>query len=84
MNDLNFGDEVKDTVSGFAGKVTAFAQYATGCSQVLVSPPVTKTGDYRDAQWFDIERILFVKPAKTKIPASPSGGPRGNDAAPTY
>ena len=82
MNDLGFGDHVKDTVSGFAGKVTAFAQYATGCNQVLVSPPVTKTGDYRAAQWFDIERVFLVKPAKTKIPSSPTGGARHSDTPP--
>jgi len=82
IEDVNFGDEARDTVTGFTGIVTAKALYATGCNQVLVSPPVKDDGSFVDGQWLDIERIAITEAGKKPIPSSPSGGPRGTDAAP--
>ncbi len=82
IEDIGFGDEVSDTVTGFTGIVTAKALYATGCNQVLVSPPVKPDGSFVDGQWFDVERVAIECPRKISIATSPSGGPRGGDAAP--
>ena len=82
IDEIGFGDEVADIVTGFTGVVTAKALYATGCNQVLVSPPVGSDGRFVDGQWFDVERLNIRLPGKVRIETSPSGGPRGRDTAP--
>ncbi len=82
IEEIGFGDEVSDVVTGFVGIVTAKALYATGCNQVLVSPPVKKDGDFATGQWFDVERVKLERAGKISIATSPSGGPRGSDTAP--
>lgn len=82
-NNFSFGDKAEDTVSGFVGIITAFAEYATGCNQILISPKAGKKGDYRDGHWFDVERVKILQKSHTTIRTSPSGGPRGAaDTAP--
>ena len=83
MNEeIQFGDKVKDTVTGFSGIVTAKAFYATGCNQLLVQPKLSKKNTWSSPHWFDIERVELVEKGKVDIKASPSGGPRGAEAAP--
>lgn len=82
IDDIGFGDEVADTVTGFTGIVTAKALYATGCNQVLLSPPVKPDGTFVDGHWFDVERVTIKRRRKIDIAISPSGGPRGSDTAP--
>ncbi|PCI86661.1 MAG: hypothetical protein COB24_09010 [Hyphomicrobiales bacterium] len=80
--EIKFGNLVKDTVTGFEGIVTALAQYATGCNQVLVQPTIDKDGKWVDLHWFDIERIELVSNGKS-IKTSPTGGARHSDSPPT-
>ena len=80
--DTKFGDKVKDTVTGFTGIVTAHAHYSTGCNQVLVQPKLDKKSAWSEPRWFDIERIEIVKVGACEIATSPTGGPRGSEAAP--
>lgn len=54
-------DEVKDTITGFQGKVMAIADYAYGCKQILVQPPVKEDGDWQKAHWFDEPQLVIVK-----------------------
>ena len=82
IEEIGFGDEVSDVVTGFTGIVTAKALYSTGCNQVYVSAPVDNDGKYVDGRWFDIERLRIEQPGKISIATSPSGGPRGSDTAP--
>ena len=82
IEDVKFGDEARDLVTGFTGIVTAKALYATGCNQVSMQPPVKDDGAFVDSRWFDIERIEVIAPGKRPIETSPSGGPRGAETAP--
>ncbi len=83
IDQIEFGDEVSDVVTGFVGVVTAKALYATGCNQVSVQPPVKKDGSYVESRWFDIERIKLEVAGKTTIIFSATGGPRGAETAPS-
>ena len=39
---VQIGTEVKDSITGFSGTVTAYCLYLTGCNQALVQPSVNK------------------------------------------
>ncbi len=74
MQSIEFGKTVSDLTTGFSGKVIGFAVYSTGCKQYLVAPPVGKSGEWRDSQWFDDGRLGVEGPA--------NGGPVENAPAP--
>jgi hypothetical protein len=57
---FEFGQEVKDIISGFKGIVTGKCSYITGCEQFLVQPKSKKTDSKPDAVWFDIDRLQSV------------------------
>jgi hypothetical protein len=51
--------EVVDNITGFAGKVTARAEYLTGCRQYLVQPKQKKdTVEYPEGHWCDEGRLI--------------------------
>ena len=79
---IEFGDKVKDTITGFSGVVTALAYYSTGCNQALIQPELGKDGEWQDARWFDFERVQVTEPKAITIKSTPTGGPRGKEAAP--
>lgn len=54
---IEMGRKYKDKVTGFEGTATGHAHYISGCSQVLLAPPVTADGAMRDSQWFDEQRL---------------------------
>lgn len=71
-----FGATARDKVTGFTGIVVGHARYISGCSQLLIVPPVGADGSYREGQWLDDQRLEAV----TAIPAvkldnSASSGP---------
>ncbi|MCI0631546.1 MAG: hypothetical protein L0Y44_12925 [Phycisphaerales bacterium] len=51
------GRKGKDRITGFAGTITAYVEYLSGCNQVLMTPPVGADGKLGDANWFDVQRI---------------------------
>lgn len=57
---IAMGTEVKDTITGFSGKVVARCEYITGCNQYLITPGVDKEGSLRDSTWVDEQRIELV------------------------
>lgn len=58
------GKKGKDRITGFTGTITGHVNYISGCSQVLLTPPIGKDGKPGEALWFDEQRIelLNVKP----------------------
>lgn len=56
----NFGKKATDKVTGFTGIIIGFTEYAFGCKQYLVAPPVDKDGKRLDGEWFDTGRIEIV------------------------
>lgn len=55
---MNIGDKVRDTVSGFAGTVTAETTWQGGRQTLYVQPSVDAKGNYREGRW--IEAALLV------------------------
>ncbi len=61
MTGPNMGDKAKDQITGFEGVITGKAEYISGCSQVLLAPAVNKDGEFREGQWFDLQRIEVIR-----------------------
>ena len=57
---IQLGRKYRDKITGFTGTATGRAAYISGCSQVLLAPPVTSDGAARDANWFDEQRLEVV------------------------
>lgn len=52
------GAKVTDRITGFTGIAVGVVNYISGCSQALVSPKVSENGDFKESQWFDIQRLV--------------------------
>ncbi len=57
---FQFGQEVKDKITGFRGVITGQCSYITGCQQYLVQPKSKKPDTKPEALWFDIDRLEIV------------------------
>lgn len=51
------GQIYRDRITGFEGVATGRAEYITGCTQVLIAPPVKTDGTFIDCLWFDEQRL---------------------------
>jgi hypothetical protein len=74
--DVELGDKVVDTVSGFSGIAVGVAVFLNGCARIMVQPKVDKEGKYPDAVWFDEPQLQVTK--KEKVPVADerkTGGP---------
>ncbi|PZU75561.1 MAG: hypothetical protein DI530_15005 [Sphingomonas sp.] len=49
------GLTLRDRITGFEGICTGHTVYISGCSQLLLVPPLDGT-TYREPQWFDEQR----------------------------
>lgn len=79
--DKYLGSTVTDAVTGFSGVVTGRVHYLSGCDQVLVVPPVGKDGDYKSAQWFDVQRVT-IDASKPRVTLNNAATPGPDLAAP--
>jgi hypothetical protein len=71
---IGLGSEVRDSVTGFQGIVTARAEFIAGCRQYIVQPPVKKDGSIPENNWLDEERLIVVK--SKQVQGKPTGGPQ--------
>ena len=55
------GLKVQDHVTGFNGVVTSMSFDLYGCVQAVVTPPVDKSGETKNGQWFDVTRLKVLK-----------------------
>jgi hypothetical protein len=55
------GNTYRDRITGFSGVATGWTTYISGCSQVLLAPPVDKEGKLVEAQWFDEQRLVDLR-----------------------
>ena len=76
-SEIKLGDIVRDSISGFQGKVTGIAHYIYGCNTALVEPHELKDGEPVKGIWFDIPRLELLEDKKTKK-SKHSGGPQNN------
>ena len=56
-NQLKMGDKVRDTITGFKGKIVARCQYINGCDQCLVKPGVGDDGKMPAGEWIDDQQL---------------------------
>jgi len=63
-----------DRLSKFSGIIFGFADYMTGCKQLLVIP---NDSTKADGKWFDIDRLDIEKSSKLVLTTHISNG--GND-----
>ena len=62
------GRKVRDIITGYAGIVTGYVRYLTGCNQVLVVPRIGKDGKRDNGEWFDVQRIVRVGESRIVLP----------------
>lgn len=74
--DINLGDEVQDTISGFKGICVAITNWLNGCQRVSIAPQAMKDGVPYDPQTFDVEQLVIVKAAARNEPLRKTGGDR--------
>ena len=56
--EVDLGDIVVDTVTGFDGTVAVINYKLWNCPQVLVQPSTNDDGSLDDAEWFDVVRLV--------------------------
>ena len=57
---LRLGQEAKDKITGFKGKLTARHIYITGCDQYTLTPDINKQGEFQEQCQFDEGRIEII------------------------
>jgi hypothetical protein len=69
---VHLGDRVTDSITGFSGIATGWAEYLYGCVRVQVQAEgVTPEGLPRETVWIDEQRLTLASEAK-------SGGPQSD------
>jgi len=73
---FNFGDLVKEKISGFTGKIVGMYHYDTGCKHYGVAPIKLKDGKIGDTENCNEERLILIKssmekPRKAKAVSGP-------------
>ena len=54
---ITLGIRYRDVITGFTGVATGHVIYISGCSQALLAPPLASDGAFREAHWFDEQRL---------------------------
>lgn len=68
------GMEAIDTITGFYGTITGYAQYITGCDQVCLTPKVKEDGKMPQGQYIDINRIKLTGGNKKTVDTKENKG----------
>ena len=80
MFKFNFGDEVKDVISGCRGVIVGKLEWYNGCKRLAVQPQMCKkdTGAPVGSEWIDEQQLKLVKADAIKAPKEKKapGGPR--------
>ena len=74
MNNINLGDKVKDSVSGFTGIAIGRTSWLQGCDRITIQPPVGKDGKLPDSASFDEPQLIVLTPKKVKKAKSDKTG----------
>lgn len=74
-SEIELGDIVKHSISGFTGTAICRAKWLSGCDRVTVQPTIDKDGKMSDNSSFDEPELVIVKKGKPR-PAVKTGGPR--------
>lgn len=74
-SNMNLGDEIRDTISGFKGICSGKAEWLYSCTKVMITPKALdkKTGKPAESDWFDEPQTERVKKEVVK-PKNNTGG----------
>ena len=61
---IELGKKYKDQITGFEGVAAGVCYYLSGCNQVLLVPPISADGNFRESQWFDVQRMKELEGEK--------------------
>jgi hypothetical protein len=77
---FEFGQRVRDKISGLEGYVVGRTEYFTGCVHIGVAPAgVNDKGGAKEWEWFDVRRIEAADGEPVDITGeAPLGGPMPN------
>lgn len=64
MDEINVGDVVRDTVTGFEGIAVAITKWLHGCMRITVQPQKLHDGKPIEPQTFDAPQLVLVNPRK--------------------
>lgn len=73
-DEVQLGDRIKDSISGFVGIMVAKCDWLNGCCRVTVQPETLKDGAVMDNSTFDVEQVELVN-ARNAVSRTPTGGP---------
>jgi hypothetical protein len=77
MEEIQLGDKVKDTITGFSGIAIGKTLWLHGCTRIVVQPTkLTKDGETVEAQSFDQPQLKILKPKAVSTGSRKIGGPR--------
>ncbi|HYF34701.1 MAG TPA: hypothetical protein VD994_05370 [Prosthecobacter sp.] len=71
---VKLGQEVRDVITGFSGRITGLVDYLTGCKQALVAPRKKADGDGPDPMWFDVDRLEVTNVEPILLPSRTAAG----------
>lgn len=80
MANIQLGDEVKDSITGFKGIAIGRTTWLTGCDRIMVQPKgINKEGKIYEPQSFDEGTLELVKAKKPIKTDRSKGGPVRNE-----
>lgn len=72
-SNFDYGEEVKDSVTGVKGRIVAITKWKNGCIRIAIQSKIKEDGVIPEAVWLDEMDIVGFKPVSTSIK---TGGPR--------
>lgn len=76
---VELGDEVCDSITGFKGVAVAITEWLNGCQRIMIQPKELKDGKPIEPLTFDTEQLIITK--KADVHAEKHGGDRDDRAA---
>ena len=80
---LEFGQRVRDKITGFTGIVVNVSKWNNGCINVGIKPEVLKDGKPQEVEFIDIQELEIVEKNVHPAPSRLAGGPKPNQKSPT-
>lgn len=80
---FNLRDEVRDTITGFTGVITARTEWLNGCLRYVVQSKALKDGIPAEGQGFDEQQLELVNAYQPPVELKRTGGPFPNPTLPS-
>lgn len=73
-HEFSLGDQVKDTMTGFVGRITSLSTFVNGCAYAVLQPE-SKKNEWPERQSIPVAQIEMIKPFKKPVVEQKRGGP---------